>query len=96
MDGVKQEVVEQGRQPLRPLIDDSTCDDDIARLMKQCWAEDSVDRPDFSTLKKTIRKLNKYVDNAGGWYNVAPVKKKLWIIYRLKYQIKLLFIYNLI
>lgn len=58
MDGVRNGP-DQAGTPLRPLIDENTCDDDVARLMKQCWAEDSVDRPDFTTLKNTIRKLNK-------------------------------------
>ncbi|KAB0800987.1 hypothetical protein PPYR_05341 [Photinus pyralis] len=50
--------------PLRPLIDDSTCDEDVAQLMKRCWAEDAADRPDFSVVKNTIRKLNKEYDSS--------------------------------
>lgn len=61
VDGVRNGP-EPGAQPLRPLIDESnTCDDDVARLMKQCWAEDYADRPDFSILKNTIRRMNKLV-----------------------------------
>ncbi|GJQ69920.1 hypothetical protein Trydic_g13326 [Trypoxylus dichotomus] len=50
-------------QPFRPVITDNTCDDEVASLMKRCWAEDSADRPDFTALKNTVRKLNKEYDN---------------------------------
>jgi len=30
-------------------------------MMTKCWAEDPLDRPDFTALKVTIRKLNKYL-----------------------------------
>lgn len=58
VDGVRNGPDQVGT-PLRPLIDENACDDDVARLMKQCWAEDPADRPDFTALKNTIRKLNK-------------------------------------
>lgn len=45
-------------QPLRPLIDENTCDE-VADLMRRCWTEEAQDRPDFNVLKTTIRKLNK-------------------------------------
>lgn len=52
---------EAGRPALRPQMDENpnTCDDDVAQLMKRCWAEEAADRPDFAVLKNTIRKLNK-------------------------------------
>ncbi|KAK9723098.1 Protein tyrosine and serine/threonine kinase [Popillia japonica] len=50
-------------QPLRPVIIENTCDDEVASLMRRCWAEDSADRPDFTALKNTVRKLNKEYDN---------------------------------
>ncbi|XP_044740931.1 atrial natriuretic peptide receptor 1 [Chrysoperla carnea] len=43
--------------PLRPTID--VCKEEVANLMKKCWSEDPADRPDFHTLKTTIRELNK-------------------------------------
>lgn len=51
-------------QSLRPSIDEGTCDEDVAQLMKRCWAEDAADRPDFSVVKNTIRKLNKEYDSS--------------------------------
>ncbi|KAF5272832.1 hypothetical protein FQR65_LT00428 [Abscondita terminalis] len=51
-------------QPLRPAIDEGTCDEDVAQLMKRCWAEEAADRPDFSIVKNTIRKLNKEYDSS--------------------------------
>ena len=46
-------------QPLRPLVIENTCDDEVSSLMKRCWAEEAADRPDFTALKNNIRKLNK-------------------------------------
>lgn len=46
----------------RPIVEDTkeTCCD-INNLMVRCWAESADDRPDFSTIKSIIRKINKYV-----------------------------------
>nr|XP_022915444.1 atrial natriuretic peptide receptor 2 isoform X2 [Onthophagus taurus] len=55
--------VEGSSQPLRPMILDNTCDEEVAKLMRKCWAEDSADRPDFTALKNIVRKLNKDYDN---------------------------------
>ncbi|KAF5284737.1 hypothetical protein FQA39_LY04462 [Lamprigera yunnana] len=49
--------------PLRPVIDEETCDEDVAQLMTRCWAEDAADRPDFAIVKNTIRKLNREYDS---------------------------------
>ncbi|XP_070155765.1 atrial natriuretic peptide receptor 1 isoform X1 [Polyergus mexicanus] len=48
-----------GGSPLRPVIDDATVEEEVATLMRRCWAQDSADRPDFPALKQTIRKINK-------------------------------------
>ena len=48
--------------PFRPVIDDgkeSCCD--VNNLMIKGWSEDPLDRPDFSTIKSMIRKINKLV-----------------------------------
>ncbi|XP_050546454.1 atrial natriuretic peptide receptor 1 isoform X1 [Daktulosphaira vitifoliae] len=44
---------------LRPSVADLSCDEEVGVLMKRCWTEDPADRPDFTTLKAAIRKLNK-------------------------------------
>ena len=44
---------------LRPSVDETAADVEIIRMMTKCWSEDPLDRPDFSALKVTIRKLNK-------------------------------------
>ncbi|XP_026674048.1 atrial natriuretic peptide receptor 1-like isoform X2 [Ceratina calcarata] len=54
LEGVKR----GGGSPLRPVIDESV-DEEVATLMKRCWAQDSADRPDFATLKQLIRRINK-------------------------------------
>ncbi|KAK9509451.1 hypothetical protein O3M35_006765 [Rhynocoris fuscipes] len=48
-----------GTKCLRPSTSDLCCDEEVSALMKRCWAEDPADRPDFNSLKATIRKLNK-------------------------------------
>ncbi|CAL1673800.1 unnamed protein product [Lasius platythorax] len=48
-----------GGSPLRPVIDDASVEEEVATLMRRCWAQDSADRPDFPALKQTIRKINK-------------------------------------
>lgn len=47
-------------EPLRPMIEAEACESEqVAELMRKCWAEDPADRPDFCGLKSHIRKLNK-------------------------------------
>ncbi|KAG8273715.1 hypothetical protein J6590_014349 [Homalodisca vitripennis] len=56
-----QEIVEgvrNGQKCLRPTTELS-CEEEVTSLMKRCWAEDPADRPDFTSLKATIRRLNK-------------------------------------
>ncbi len=48
-----------GKSPLRPMVDEDCADEEIIKMMKKCWSEDPLDRPDFSALKVAIRKLNK-------------------------------------
>ncbi|XP_020295913.1 atrial natriuretic peptide receptor 1 [Pseudomyrmex gracilis] len=48
-----------GGSPLRPIIDEASVEEEVATLMRRCWAQDSADRPDFPALKQTIRKINK-------------------------------------
>ncbi|XP_066595921.1 atrial natriuretic peptide receptor 1 [Prorops nasuta] len=48
-----------GSSPLRPVIDEAAVEEEVATLMRRCWAQDAADRPDFPALKQTIRKINK-------------------------------------
>ncbi|KAL0132007.1 hypothetical protein PUN28_000049 [Cardiocondyla obscurior] len=48
-----------GGSPLRPAIDETSVEEEVATLMRRCWAQDAADRPDFPALKQTIRKINK-------------------------------------
>ncbi|XP_067635806.1 atrial natriuretic peptide receptor 1 [Eurosta solidaginis] len=50
--------------PFRPYVDDHDGYLDINNIMTKCWSEDPVERPDFSTLKSIIRRINK--DNETG------------------------------
>ncbi|XP_030572074.1 atrial natriuretic peptide receptor 1 [Drosophila novamexicana] len=67
-----QEIVElvknyqpQLNKPFRPELE--PCGDtkaDVIGIIRRCWAEDPLERPDFNTLKSMIRKFNK--DNETG------------------------------
>lgn len=45
--------------PFRPSIDESKFDEVIIGLILKCWAENPADRPDFPTIRKTIRTVNR-------------------------------------
>ncbi|XP_041349917.1 atrial natriuretic peptide receptor 1-like isoform X1 [Gigantopelta aegis] len=55
------EKVKNGLKPyFRPTLEDFDCPcDELAAVIRRCWAEDPVERPDFQGLKSIIRKLNK-------------------------------------
>ena len=44
----------------RPTLLD-TDDEDLINMIRRCWAEDPTDRPDFSTIKGLIKRINKCV-----------------------------------
>ncbi|XP_048251029.1 atrial natriuretic peptide receptor 1-like isoform X2 [Haliotis rufescens] len=53
--------VKTGVKPyFRPTLEDYDCPcDELADVIRRCWAEDPMERPDFQALKSIIRKLNK-------------------------------------
>ncbi|XP_052125063.1 uncharacterized protein LOC127749722 [Frankliniella occidentalis] len=55
---IVQSMKEGGRPLFRPGVDQLSCEDEVMNLMRRCWAEDPAERPDFSVLKQTIRRLN--------------------------------------
>lgn len=57
------EKVKNGVKPyFRPTLEESDCPcDELAVVIRRCWAEDPMERPDFQALKSIIRKLNKWV-----------------------------------
>jgi len=38
------------------------CSDQLASLVRRCWSEDVVERPDFSTVKTTVKRISKFVN----------------------------------
>ncbi|XP_076336084.1 atrial natriuretic peptide receptor 1-like isoform X1 [Tachypleus tridentatus] len=59
------ELVKKKDKPyFRPFLEEDLCDEELAFMIKRCWAEDPAERPDFQNLKSIIRKLNK--DNESG------------------------------
>uniref|UniRef100_A0A674D752 Guanylate cyclase n=1 Tax=Salmo trutta TaxID=8032 RepID=A0A674D752_SALTR len=63
MDLSPKEIVQKvrnGQKPyFRPTTDNSCHCEELTILMDSCWAEDPVERPDFSHIKIYITKLNK-------------------------------------
>uniref|UniRef100_A0A667WMY9 guanylate cyclase n=1 Tax=Myripristis murdjan TaxID=586833 RepID=A0A667WMY9_9TELE len=61
------EIVERvkrgGSSPLRPHTDTSQCPESVETLMTSCWSERPADRPDFSSLRLTIKRLFPTGDN---------------------------------
>ncbi|XP_074659965.1 atrial natriuretic peptide receptor 1-like [Tubulanus polymorphus] len=50
------EKVEKGH--FRPSVAEGLCSAEMLELMKQCWAEDPLIRPEFTAIKQTVRKMN--------------------------------------
>ncbi|XP_050711339.1 atrial natriuretic peptide receptor 1-like isoform X2 [Eriocheir sinensis] len=63
-----QQIVENvkngGTPPFRPSTEDEVAEEEVMQMMKKCWAEEHMERPDFQQLKTIIRRLNK--DNESG------------------------------
>ncbi|XP_064782114.1 atrial natriuretic peptide receptor 1 isoform X3 [Oncorhynchus masou masou] len=49
--------VEGGGSPLRPHTDRAECPEGVEALMGACWSERPSDRPDFSSLRVTVKRL---------------------------------------
>ncbi|KAK7068551.1 Nitrogen permease regulator 2 [Halocaridina rubra] len=64
----KNEIVENvkngGYPAFRPSSEDPVAEEEVMQMMKRCWAEEPMERPDFHQLKSIIRRLNK--DNESG------------------------------
>ncbi|CAL4140715.1 unnamed protein product, partial [Meganyctiphanes norvegica] len=59
------ENVKNGGSPVfRPNLEDEMDQDEVINMMKRCWDENPMERPDFHQLKSIIRRLNK--DNESG------------------------------
>ncbi|XP_060773170.1 atrial natriuretic peptide receptor 1 [Neoarius graeffei] len=60
-------VKEGGCRPLRPHVDPSECEDGVEALLLSCWRERASERPDFSWLRTTVKKMcpsgSKILDN---------------------------------
>ncbi|GFO26482.1 guanylate cyclase [Plakobranchus ocellatus] len=53
--------LKKGMKPLfRPTLEEFDCpNDELAGVIRRCWAEEPVERPDFQSLRTMIKKLNK-------------------------------------
>ncbi|ELT96795.1 hypothetical protein CAPTEDRAFT_124162 [Capitella teleta] len=61
--------VKNGQRPyFRPTLeldsdDAEGCSEELANMIKKCWSEEPMERPDFHSLKSIIRKINKEGDS---------------------------------
>lgn len=53
------------RPYFRPTIDRRAHSEELAVLMERCWAQELVERPDFTQIKIFIRRFNKWVLGRG-------------------------------
>lgn len=79
------EKVKNGVKPyFRPTLEESDCPcDELAVVIRRCWAEDPMERPDFQALKSIIRKLNKWVwviTRQSAWFMFLMKVKYGWSI----------------
>lgn len=58
----------EGEEPFRPNIDllmdsDMGCDDYVLQVIKECWAENPDDRPEFAVIRSKLKRMKdgKYV-----------------------------------
>jgi len=60
------ERVMKGQTPsFRPTLPngdiDDACSEEFCNVIKRCWSEDLMERPDFHQLKNIIKRINKYI-----------------------------------
>ncbi|XP_077870368.1 atrial natriuretic peptide receptor 2-like [Saccoglossus kowalevskii] len=64
----RQEIVEKvriGGEPLcRPVLGMTDCTEGGKNLMRACWAEDPISRPDFHRIRLEIKKMNSVYGNS--------------------------------
>ena len=64
---IYQYVMEAQMNPVfRPTLldlrqDSQGCSDQLASLVRRCWAEDAAERPDFGTVKTALKRISKLV-----------------------------------
>lgn len=89
------EKVKNGVKPyFRPTLEESDCPcDELAVVIRRCWAEDPMERPDFQALKSIIRKLNKWVGHIEA-IDVIYVsnESKIWLKYQWFFMFKIILV----
>ena len=56
-----QRVADRRAGIFRPDVSGDGCNPDMLQMMRQCWTEEPQDRPTFSELDDTFRKMRAYV-----------------------------------
>uniref|UniRef100_A0A674D1F0 Guanylate cyclase n=1 Tax=Salmo trutta TaxID=8032 RepID=A0A674D1F0_SALTR len=83
MDLSPKEIVQKvrnGQKPyFRPTTDNSCHCEELTILMDSCWAEDPVERPDFSHIKIYITKLNKMEQYANNLENLVEERTQAYL-----------------
>ena len=54
------------RPQFRPTLldtqyDSQGCSVELAGLIRRCWSEDPLERPDFGAIKTALKRMDKYV-----------------------------------
>ncbi|XP_077977730.1 atrial natriuretic peptide receptor 2-like [Glandiceps talaboti] len=53
------DLVKEGAEPLfRPSVPQEACKPGLRQLMRQCWAEVSLERPTFAQIRRRLNKIN--------------------------------------
>ncbi|XP_076314890.1 atrial natriuretic peptide receptor 2-like [Tachypleus tridentatus] len=52
-------VKEKRKPPFRPFLDENLYDEEVIQMIRRCWAEDPMERPNFDHLKSIVRRLSK-------------------------------------
>nr|XP_006813370.1 PREDICTED: atrial natriuretic peptide receptor 1-like [Saccoglossus kowalevskii] len=55
---IVQKVRASNKPYFRPSVDKSTCPEELYPVMEKCWSQDQAERPDFNSLRTTMRKIN--------------------------------------
>uniref|UniRef100_A0AAZ3NVJ9 Guanylate cyclase n=1 Tax=Oncorhynchus tshawytscha TaxID=74940 RepID=A0AAZ3NVJ9_ONCTS len=83
MDLSPKEIVQKVRNDqspyFRPTTDNSCHCEKLTILMDSCWAEDPVERPDFSHIKIYITKLNKMEQYANNLENLVEERTQAYL-----------------
>ena len=57
--------------------DSEGCSVELAALVRRCWSEDLLERPDFSSIKNSLKRIDKLVLRMSLWYTLYIILSSL-------------------